>query len=66
MGDFPGSPEDKTSPSTVGGASSIPGQGAKNPQALWNKETQKIFKRCNIVNKLNKHFKNGSIKKKFF
>ena len=47
MGGLPGSPEDKTSPSIVGGAGSIPGQGANNPQALWQKETQKIFKRYN-------------------
>ena len=34
VGDFPGSPVVKTSPSNAGGAGSIPGQGAKIPHAL--------------------------------
>jgi len=33
MGDFPGSPVVKTSPSNAGGAGSIPGEGAKIPHA---------------------------------
>ena len=35
--DFPGSPVVRTSPSNAGGVSSIPGWGAKNPQALGPK-----------------------------
>ena len=34
LGDFPGGPVVKTSPSTTGGAGSIPGQGTKIPHAL--------------------------------
>ena len=37
MWDFPGGPVVKTSPSNVGGASLIPGWGAKIPHALWPK-----------------------------
>ena len=33
--DFPGGPVVGTSPSNAGGVSSIPGQGAKIPHALW-------------------------------
>ena len=32
--DFPGAPVVKTSPSTTGGAGSIPGRGTKIPHAL--------------------------------
>ena len=35
--DFLGDPVVKTSPSNVGGASSIPSQGAKTPHAFWSK-----------------------------
>ena len=34
MGDFPGRPVVKTSPSNAGGAGSIPGEGAKIPHAI--------------------------------
>ena len=40
--DFPGGPFVGTSPFTVGGVGSIPGQGAKIPQALWPKRTINI------------------------
>ena len=36
--DFPGSPVVKTPPSNAGGASLIPGWGAKNPHASWPKQ----------------------------
>ena len=36
-GDFPGSPEVKTSPSNAGGAGSVPGKGVKIPHALGHK-----------------------------
>ena len=35
--DFPGGPVVKTSPSSAGGAGSLPGQGAKIPHASWPK-----------------------------
>ena len=35
--DFPGGPVVKTSPSSAGGADSIPGRGAKIPHASWPK-----------------------------
>ena len=35
--DFPGGPVVKTSPSSAGGAGSIPGWGAELPHALWQK-----------------------------
>ena len=35
--DFLGGPVVKTSPSNAGGAGSIPGQGAKTPNALQSK-----------------------------
>ena len=35
MGDFPGSPVVKTSPSNAGGAGLISDRGAKIPHALW-------------------------------
>ena len=37
LGDFPGSPVVKTSPSSAGGAGSIPGWGAKISHASWPK-----------------------------
>ena len=45
-----------------GGAGSIPGQGAKIPQASWSKSQNIKQKQCG--NKFNKDFKNGSHQKK--
>ena len=53
--DFPGGPLVKTSPPNAGSAGSIPGWGAKIPQALWPKNQN----RSNIVTKFNNDFKNG-------
>ena len=39
--DFPGGPVVKTSPANAGSASSIPGRGAKIPDALWPKKPKK-------------------------
>ena len=53
--DFSGGPVVKTLPSSERGVRSIPGQGAKIPQALWPKNQNKpniIQKQyCNKVNK---------------
>ena len=43
LGDFPGSPVVKTSPSNARDAGSIPDQGGRIPQALWPKD-QNIIK----------------------
>ena len=40
--DFPGSPVVETSPSSAGGAGSIPGQGAKSPPA------GKLYAACTV------------------
>ena len=58
MGDFPGGPVVKSSPSNAGGAGSIPGQGAKIPHASWPK-SQNIKKQKQYCNKFNKDLKNG-------
>ena len=58
IGDFPGSPVVKTSPSNARGAGSIPGQGARIPYAL-GPENQNI-KQKQYSNKFNKDFENGS------
>ena len=58
MGDFPGGPVVKTSPSKAGGAGSIPGGGAKIPHASWPKQGN-IKKQKQYCNKFNKDFKNG-------
>ena len=56
--DLPGSPVVKISLSNnAGGASSIPGWGAKIPYALWPKNQN--TKRKQYCNKLNKGFKSG-------
>ena len=55
--DFPGGPVVKTSPSSAGGAGSIPGQGAKIPHAS-QPGNQKV-KQKQYCNKFNKDFKNG-------
>ena len=53
----------ETSPSNARGTSSIPGQGAKIPYALWPK---KPIKQEQYGNKFNNDFKNGPHKKKIF
>ena len=40
MSDFPGGPGVETSPSNVGGAGLIPGQGVKIPHTSWPKKTK--------------------------
>ena len=52
----------KTSPSSAGGAGSIPGRGAKIPHASRPKN-QNIKKQKQFCNKFNKDFKNGPHKK---
>ena len=60
MGDFPGRPVVKTSPSNAGGAGSIPGEGAKIPHASYGiKPKHKTEANCN---KLNRYFKIWPIK----
>ena len=62
MGDFPGRPVVKTSPSNAGGAGSIPGEGAKIPHASYGiKPKHKIQANCN---KFSKDVKNGPHKRK--
>ena len=53
--DFPGFPMDKTSPSKVGGAGSIPGWKAKIPPLRWPKSQN--IKKKQYCNKFNKGFK---------
>ena len=60
--DFPGGPVVKTSPSSAGGAGSIPGRGAKIPHASWPKNQNIKQKQC--CNKFNKTLKMVHIKKK--
>ena len=55
--DFPGGPVVKTSPSNAGGASLIPGWGAKIPHASGSKKQN--IRQKQYCNKFNKHFKNG-------
>lgn len=55
--DFPGGPRVKTSPSSTGGVSSVPGQGARIPPALQPK-TQNV-KQKQYRNKFNTDFENG-------
>ena len=62
MGDFPGSPVLKTSPSNAGGAGLIPGWGAKIPHASRTKNQN--IKQKQYCNKFNKDFKNGPHQKK--
>ena len=52
--DFPGGPVVKTSPSNAGGASLIPGQGAKIPYASRPKNQN--IKQKQYRNKFNKDF----------
>ena len=52
MGDFPGRPVVKTSPSNAGGAGLIPAWGVKIPRALWRKKQHQQQKQyCNKFNK---------------
>ena len=62
--DFPGGPVVKTSPSNAGGASSIPGRGAKIPHATQPKHQNIKKKQKQYCNKFNKDFKNGPHQKK--
>ena len=55
--DFPGGPVVKISPSSIGGAGSIPGHGAKIPHASRPKGQN--IKQKHYCNKFNKDFKNG-------
>ena len=50
----------KTSPSTAGDSSSIPGQGVKIPHALRRKNQN--VKQKQYCNKFNKDYKNAHIK----
>ena len=52
----------KTSPSSAGGAGSIPGRGAKIPHASQPKNQN--IKQKQYCNKFNKDFKNGPHQKK--
>ena len=54
----------KTSPSSAGGAGSIPGNGAKIPHVSWPKNQN--IKQKQYCNKFNKDFKNGPHQKKSF
>ena len=57
-GDFSGGPGIKILPSNARGASSIPGQGAQIPHALWSKS--QAAKQKQYCEKFNKDFlKNG-------
>ena len=62
VGDFPGCPVVKTSPSSAGGAGSISGRGAKIPHALLPRNQN--IKQKEYCNKFNKNFKNGPHQKK--
>ena len=56
-GYFPGDPLVMISPSSGGGAGSVPHQGAKNPHASWPKNQN--IKQKQYCNKFNKDFING-------
>ena len=58
MGDFPGDPLVKTSPSNAGGACSIPGRATKIPHALGPKNQN--IKQKQYCNKFNEDFKNDT------
>ena len=49
---FPGSQVIKNSPSNAGDAGSIPGQGAKIPHALWQKNKTQDKQYCKKFNTL--------------
>ena len=62
LGDFPGGPVVKSSPSNAEGVGSIPGWGAKIPRASWPKNQN--IKEKRYCNKFNKDFKNAPHHKK--
>ena len=53
---LPGNPVVKASPSNASCLGTIPGWGAKSPDALWPKKQNRKQKQC--WEKLNKDFKN--------
>ena len=57
MGDFPGGPVVKTSPSNAGGTGLIPSWGAKIP--LASQPNNQNIKRKQYCKKFNEDFKNG-------
>ena len=61
MGDFPGGPGVKTSPSNTGHAGSIPGWGAKISHASESKNQN--IKQKQYCNKFNEDFKMVHMKK---
>ena len=61
---LPCGPVVKTLPSNTGGASSIPGGGAKMPHV--SQPINQNVKEKQYCNKFNKDFKNGSSQKKYF
>ena len=63
MGNLPGGPAVKTSPSNVVGVGSIPGQGAEIPHA--SRPKNQSIKQKQYCNKSNKDFKNGPHQKIF-
>ena len=63
LGDFPGGPVVKTSPSSARCVGLIPGQGVKTPHASRPKN-QNINQK-QYCNKFSKDFKNGPHQKKF-
>ena len=62
IGDLPGDPAVKTSPSNVGDLNLIRGQGAKIPHDLQPKKQD--IKQKQYCNKFNKDFKNDTHAKK--
>ena len=62
--DFPGGLVVKTSPSSTGHVGSVPGRGAKIPQASWTKNQNIAQKQ--YCNKFNKEFTNGLHQKNLF
>ena len=55
LGNFPGGPVARTSPSNAGGVGSIPGRGTKTPHASQLKNQKR--KQKQYCNKFNKGFK---------
>ena len=64
LGEFPGGPVIKPSPSNAGGAGLIPGWGARIPHPSGPKNQN--IKQKQYCNKLNKDFKKWSTSKKNF
>ena len=61
LGNFPGGPAIKTSPSSAGSESSIPGWGTKILHAMWPKKQN--IKGKQYYKKFNKDFKNKETNK---